>query len=69
MKSLHVFGISCLVAAVFFYVIAAASIAGGVFAFLGFVFEGIAFSVANQIPHSATNKSAPPSIKVPRRWR
>jgi hypothetical protein len=69
MKSLHVVGISCLVVAVLCYVIAAASIAGGVFAFLGFVFELVAVNMANRIPDSAESKSAPASIKVPRRRR
>ncbi|MBX9960325.1 MAG: hypothetical protein K2Y15_09335 [Burkholderiaceae bacterium] len=69
MKSLHVLGISCLAIAVLCYVVAAATIAGGVFTFFGFVFELIAFGIAKRIPDDSKKESLQPSIKIPRSRR
>lgn len=69
MNSLRIAGISCLVVAVLLYLIAAAATASGFFAFYGFVFEGVAWSVAKQIPDNTEKKSVPPPINVTRRWR
>jgi hypothetical protein len=69
MKMLHALGISCLVLAVLCYVIAAAATASGVFTFLGFVFEVIAFGVAKRIPDDVKSKSTTSLIKIPKSRR
>ena len=67
MKKTYLVALACFVVAVLCYVFAASSAAAGGFAFLGFIFEMMAWKKAADSGRIENKKVKPASTKIP--WR
>lgn len=69
MKKTHLAALVCFAISVICYVVASSSVAGGGFAFLGFVFELMAWRKVGGAEENPKSTVTPPALKIPRRWR